>query len=335
MKPYLVDLPVRVQLWIRPHLLRKQFEVIKQARPSVLFLISDGGRTEKEQDLIAESRKIFEEIDWECTVHKLFMEENQGLYTMGKLARDFIWDKVDRCYFLEDDYVPSVDAFRFCAELLEKYKDDLRIAGICTTNLCGVWEPAEADYFFSSICSIWGIAYWKRSMISRELSYKESPYIIRCINANKYVPNGFLKNFNGYIRDEKYGGHVAGGEFFNDLNIYLHNQLFIFPKKNLISNHGCGDDAEHSAKYKFLPRRKKKLFYSKTYTYNFPLNHPKYLVADTEFRKSHKKMLCDGYPFLEFCDKLETVFLRIIHGDFKTLFKKLKFKLSGKKKIEN
>ena len=76
MKPYLVDLPVRVQLWIRPHLLKKQFEVIRQARPSILFLVSDGGRNEKEQKLIDESRKIFEEIDWDCTVHKLYMDES-------------------------------------------------------------------------------------------------------------------------------------------------------------------------------------------------------------------------------------------------------------------
>ena len=43
MKPYLVDVPVGVNIWIRPECQEKQFEVLKKARPSILFLISDGG----------------------------------------------------------------------------------------------------------------------------------------------------------------------------------------------------------------------------------------------------------------------------------------------------
>lgn len=33
MKPYLVDVPVKINIWTRPECQRKQFEVIKQARP--------------------------------------------------------------------------------------------------------------------------------------------------------------------------------------------------------------------------------------------------------------------------------------------------------------
>ena len=42
MKQYLVDVPVSINIWIRPECQRQQFEVIKKARPSILFLISDG-----------------------------------------------------------------------------------------------------------------------------------------------------------------------------------------------------------------------------------------------------------------------------------------------------
>ena len=41
MKPYLVDVPVRVNIWIRPECQKKQFEILKQARPSILFIQSD------------------------------------------------------------------------------------------------------------------------------------------------------------------------------------------------------------------------------------------------------------------------------------------------------
>ena len=65
LKPYLVDVPVRVNVWIREECQRKQFEVLKQARPSIMFLISDGGRNEKEWEAIKNNRAIFDnEIDW-------------------------------------------------------------------------------------------------------------------------------------------------------------------------------------------------------------------------------------------------------------------------------
>ena len=77
-KPYLVDVPVRVSVWIRPEAQRKQFEVLKEARPSTMFLISDGGRNEAEWEALRQNRAIFEnEIDWECTVYKIF-EENKS-----------------------------------------------------------------------------------------------------------------------------------------------------------------------------------------------------------------------------------------------------------------
>ena len=47
-KEFLVDVPVAVQIWIRPENQRKQFEILREARPSTLLIISDGGRNEEE-----------------------------------------------------------------------------------------------------------------------------------------------------------------------------------------------------------------------------------------------------------------------------------------------
>ena len=169
MKPFLVDVPVRINIWIRPDCQRKQFEVLKQARPSIMFLISAGGRNENEWEAIRANRAMFDsEIDWECTVYKLYEEENNGLYAMAAKCRELVWSMVDRCIFLEDDLLPSVSYFRYCAELLEKYKDDLRVSVICGMNHLGICEDVNADYFFSRQGSIWGTATWKRSVILRD-----------------------------------------------------------------------------------------------------------------------------------------------------------------------
>ena len=185
MKPYLVDVPVAIQAFIRPQMLQKQWEVIKKARPSIIFVRSDGPRetVPTDAELIAKSRAITEDVDWDCTVYRLYEEKNIGMYGMMRKCPPFIWSKVDRCIFLEDDQIPSVSYFQFCAELLEKYKDDLRIEKITGVNLCGDWEDTPDDYFFARVPASSGAAIWRRSYMERdlELTYAKNPYVMEHI----------------------------------------------------------------------------------------------------------------------------------------------------------
>ena len=72
MKPYLVDVPVKINIWIRPECQRKQFEVIKKARPSILFVTSDGGRNDQEWQLIYQNRVSCQtpHLNYTRTFHK-------------------------------------------------------------------------------------------------------------------------------------------------------------------------------------------------------------------------------------------------------------------------
>lgn len=54
---FLIDVPVRINIWIRPECQKRQFDIIKKARPSILFLSSDGGRTVLEWDKIKQNRQ--------------------------------------------------------------------------------------------------------------------------------------------------------------------------------------------------------------------------------------------------------------------------------------
>lgn len=76
MKEFLIDVPVQINIWIRPECQKKQFEVIKKVRPSILFLVSDGGRNEAEWNAIKINRKLYDEnIDWNCKVYKLYAKK--------------------------------------------------------------------------------------------------------------------------------------------------------------------------------------------------------------------------------------------------------------------
>ncbi len=298
MDDYLVDVPVRVNIWIRPECQKAQFNVIKKAKPSVIFLQSDGGRNKKEWDAIYANRKLVEEgIDWNCKVYKLYEDYNNGLYAMGKKVADFIWSKVDRCIFLEDDYIPSVSFFRFCAELLEKYKDDDRIERICGMNHFGVWDNCEKDYFYAVQGSIWGTATWKRVACNRDkdISYAKSKYTMNLLKLatknNKYI----WRRINGYANDARFEGHVPGGEYFNEVETYVDHRLSIVPKYNMINCWGCDKDSAHSTEYKYLPRKMKKIFYMRTYEYDFPLKHNDYVIDDIIYDKKTMKLMSHGY----------------------------------------
>lgn len=334
LKPYLADVPVRVNIWIRPHCQRKQFEVLKEARPSIMFLISDGGRNEREWEAIRQNRAIFDnEIDWDCTVYKIYEDKNNGLYTMSKKGAELIWSKVDRCIFLEDDQVVSVSYFKYCEELLEKYKDDTRIQAICAMNHNGTWDDTDNDYFFARCGAIWGLATWKRTLKDRELgtSYSKDKYTMSLILKNAKDYKEYQRRLEGYAKSDIFEGHVAGGEFYHDLSIYGQNRLYIVPKRNMMSNIGCTENSAHSTEYKLLPRAMKKIFNMKTYELEFPLKHPEYVVADGKYEKRRAKIMATDSSVRRFFRKIEATLLSIRYG---VAFKKLKKKLARRNQIE-
>ncbi len=290
MKEFLVDVPVRINIWIRPEAQRAQFEVLKQARPSILFLISDGGRNEKEWEAIYANRKIYEEeIDWDCTIYKLFENYNNGLYTMSRKGAELIWGTVDRCIFLEDDQIPAVSFFRYCAELLERYKDDERIEMICGHNPHTTYnDAAPYDYYFTENgWSIWGTAFWKRTAIQREypLDYADNAYIKRCLKDN--LNEFWYKKVEGYCNGELVDNHIPGGEYYHAVNSVLYHRMSIMPTRNMISNIGY-----QGAHFDFKDKSKTpKYFGAQTYEIEFPIKHPKYVVDDKYYGREYDKLL--------------------------------------------
>lgn len=335
MKPYLVDVPVSINIWIRPECQQKQFEVIRKARPSILFVTSDGGRNEQEWDIIRQNRKLYDEgVDWDCTVYNLYEEKNNGMYAMGKIRRDFIWEKVDRCVFLEDDQIPSVSFFRFCAEMLEKYKDDTRIAAVCGMNHLGVYDKVNTDYFFSRRGSVWGMGFWRRTCEHYgDFSYKDDPYVVNLLKQRTRHSLITWKQLCGYAQGEYYQGHVAGGEFYIKMQVFGQNQLLIIPKYNLISNIGSTGNSAHAGALKTLPRGIRRVFNMGVYELKFPLKHPNYIIPDVYYEKKRNRIMGTGHPFVQSWRKIERAFLILRYQGMEKLASKLK--AVAKRKYKN
>lgn len=320
MKQYwLVDVPVRINIWIRPEMQRQQFEVIRKAKPKTIFFISDGGRNEKEKLLIQESRRIVDNIDWECDIYKIFEEKNNGMYAMGEKAWSYIFQLVDRCILLEDDVIPSVSFFQYCAVLLEKYKDDYRVHMINGMNHLGIYESCDSDYFFSHEGSIWGFAIWKRTYDLynnfKVSSCQRNVYTYSCLEeiASKDIKaKKILRLWKGYSSNDLFENHPPGDEFFLSFIEFLNYQMMIVPKKNMISNVGCDSSSAHASELKLMPKAIQRLFNMKTYEMNFPMQHPKFMIQDEIYARKVRRIMGTGHPMVRVYRLINSIVRRLI-----------------------
>ena len=78
---------------------------------------------------------------------------------------------------MEDDCIPHLDFFRFCQEMLEKYREDKRIWSITGHNQQNNIKSGNGTYYFSKYPRSWGWATWKRSWVKYDRDLKDWPII--------------------------------------------------------------------------------------------------------------------------------------------------------------
>lgn len=338
MKDFLVDVPVEIQIWIRPELQRKQFEVIRQARPSILFICSDGGRNDDEWKKIDSNRKLYDnEVDWNCKIYKLYAYKNNGMYGFGRQVHQFVWNHVDRCIFFEDDQIPSVSYFKFCEILLERYKNDERISFINGANLQGVTSDCPYDYFFSRNLSVGGEAMWKRTYDTYyDMSYRNEDYNIKLLKKltleNKYSRNtSHWKQIKTYINNDYCFGHTPYTEFFLTFSFYARHQLAIVPKYNLISYQGVGEDATHGTKIKNIPKSTMRGYFQKTYELEFPLKYNDFIMPNLFYEKYRMDFYALNNPLKYHFRNLQKLFLILKNDGIRAAINKIRKYIDTKK----
>jgi hypothetical protein len=141
------------------------FEAIRQAKPPKLLVVADGPRPDRPDDVekCNAARAIIDGVDWDCEVLTNYSDVNLGCGKRVSTGITWVFKQFEEAIILEDDCLPHPDFFRFCEELLEKYRDDKRIMAIGGTNVIGEWKSSVQSYHFSYHGSIWGWASWRRA----------------------------------------------------------------------------------------------------------------------------------------------------------------------------
>ena len=273
-----LETPVALIVFNRPRLTRAVFERIAEARPQRLFLIADGPRPTRagEAQLCAEVREIVSAVDWPCEVHTNFAEGNLGCRQRIVSGLDWLFEQVDEAIILEDDILPDPSFFRYCQEMLERYRDDDRVSMITGFNIGAEEATVPESYYFSAMTHIWGWATWRRAWQHYDEHMSGWPEAKRSGALRRAFPANSAMRYWTPILEGMYRGVGPNTWDYQWMftNI-VRGSLSVTPRVNLIENVGFGADATHVTDSSGAPRVKVKEL-------QFPLKHPAEVAASKE-----------------------------------------------------
>ena len=318
------------------------WEQVRRARPDRLFLYQDGprmvdadglavSRPEDSKDWpgIMACRQLVSDaqIDWPCRVERLYQTKNYGCDPSEFLSQQWAFSQVDRCIVLEDDDVPSLSFFRFCEEMLERYKDDERVTLISGFNTEGpMTPPAPADhalpsqeplpsYFFTRAFSIWGWASWARVVRhwDGDYGFVRDPQQFECL-CQKVRQYRQRRDMPMMCQ-----AHAASGKAYYESIFWaymlLHDGLAIMPQHNLINNIGMDGGTHFAADVDLLPRRLRAQFTMPRHELDFPLVHPSAVEEWPEYQRLFYLRNAWNHPWRKVQYSLEELWLNLRAGN--------------------
>ncbi len=288
MADWQVKTPVAFIIFRRPDTTERVFETIRQAKPPKLLVVADGPRPGKpgEAEQCAAARAIVDRVDWDCEVLKNFSDTNLGCKRRVSSGLDWVFETVEEAIIIEDDCLPHPTFFRFCEELLQKYRDDERIMAIAGTNRLGKWKSDTQSYHFANYGGIWGWASWRRAWRYYDVDMKlwadpEIKQRVRDVLADDYQ-----FKLRSKIFEATYAGQIDTWDYQWKFAMHIQSGVNIIPAVNLVSNIGFGGGATHTFAAKSESAE------IPTYAIDFPLKENPFVALDRDYdREFFKKVL--------------------------------------------
>lgn len=290
-----LDVPVVFIIFNRPEKARAVFDVIAAARPQQLFVIADGPRPGRTDDVTgcAQTRSLIEQISWDCDLHIEISAVNLGCGRRIASGLDWVFEQVDRAIVLEDDCVPHPSFFLFCRELLDRYAEDERIRTIGGNNYLMGRARNDWSYHFSRLPAMHGWATWRRSWQRVDMSMRLWPEIrdtswLIDVFGSKQMAAFWAPRF-----DRTYHGEVSSYSYPYLFSCWIDHALAVTPNVNLVRNIGFGTDATNT---KFVADFCKQ----GVEEIRFPMVHPPFVACDglADAETFKRRLLPEQGPWL-------------------------------------
>lgn len=265
--------PVLFLVFNRPEQTARVFEVIRQVRPTRLYVAADGPRADRPSDLhaCAQTRAIATDIDWPCQLRTLMRDSNLGCAQAVSQAITWFFDQEEEGIVIEDDCLPDISFFPYCSALLERFRDDQRVGQVCGFNLLPDSSVAS-DYFASHFGWSWGWGAWRRSWCAYDLRMSSWPAL----------KQGALHRQHPFYRERCRIFDAAYQRLWRETWDYQwhyalasQSQISLVPKVSLVQNIGFTADATHT--FSADPRRARQ---AASLPAEAELHHPQFLLVN-------------------------------------------------------
>lgn len=314
MEKYKINIPILLIGFNRPDLIKRNLENLSQFSISKMYVTVDGPRShvQGEKEKVDKVIDLVKGIDFCDCVDYRINEVNKGCEITETSAITWVLEREEYVIVLEDDIIVHESFFRFMEDMLNRYKDEDRIAMVSGCNYTPMPFPNNEDYCFCQSGHIWGWGTWKRVWKDFNLNEKiDSHYLtdsfLESHTANKEVSKWYKELFY----DMRYKGE--GNNTWDYMFTYFRvsrGYLSIVPKCHLTSNigvyglHTNGEDKEHNLTIDDMFVAKKhpeSISWYKDYDiyhYNNWLKHPRSkakskiisLIIDTHLYPIYKKL---------------------------------------------
>jgi len=275
----MLETPVAFLIFNRPDTTAQVFAEIARARPRRLLVVADGPRPDRpgEAERCAAARAVVERVDWPCDVRTNYADTNLGCGRRVATGITWVFEQAEEAIIVEDDCVPHPTFFRFCAELLDRYRDDERIMHIGGGGYQFGRAERPFSYFFSRHYPSWGWASWRRAWRHFDLDIGLWPALrdtgwLRDVVDDERIVEHWVRMF-----DRAHAGvdNVNTWDFQWTFACWAQHGLSVLPYDTLVSNVGFREDATHTR------RDSDPIANLSTSAMTFPLEHPPYVLRDT------------------------------------------------------
>lgn len=297
--------PIVLLIFNRPDTTRQVFEAIRRARPTQLLVVADGPRSDKPGDgeSCRRTRSILDGVDWPCQVDTNFSSENLGCMRRVSSGIDWVFENVEEAIILEDDCLPHPSFFQFCTELLDRYRDESRVAQIGGVNFQFGKRRSTNSYYFSRYNHVWGWATWRRAWNLNDNAmvgwptFRDDNGLERLLSDRKEV------RYWKKVLDQVATGDIDSWACRWTLSCWRNHLLTVLPSVNLVSNIGFSSDATHTT------AEKSKFASIPTEEMIFPLTAPDTIELDREADEFTGRMMFREQPLVnKICSLMRGVF---------------------------
>ena len=181
---------------------------------------------------------------------------------------DWIFEQVQEAIILEDDCLPEPTFFRFCQEMLERYRDDKRVGTISGDNFQFGQRHGSDSYYFSKYVHVWGWASWRdRWQDSYDVAIGKWPQVRDEHRLADMVGDQREATYWRKVFERVYQGKIDTWDYQWVFANWVTGRSSILPAVNLISNIGFDQHATHTT-------GKSDLANMSVTPMQFPLVHP-------------------------------------------------------------